>query len=77
MDSFYDVITGKIPVSKYQDKIVLIGPTAAGLGSATVTPVSPAMPPVLTLAHSVSSILQEHFFVAPPWGYWAESWCSC
>ena len=72
VDSFYDVITGKIPVSKYQDKIVLIGPTAAGLGSATVTPVSPAMPPVLVLAHSVSSILSEHFFVAPPWGYLAE-----
>jgi len=72
VDSFYDVITGKIPVSKYQDKIVLIGPTAAGLGSATVTPVSPAMPPVMVLAHSVSSILSEHFFVAPHWGYWAE-----
>ena len=72
VDSFYDVITGKIPVSKYQDKIVLIGPTAAGLGSFAVTPVSPAMPPVLVLAHSVSSILSEHFFVAPPWGYWVE-----
>ena len=59
---------GKIPVDKYRDKIVLIGPTAAGVGSASVTPVSPAMPPVLTLAHSVSSILQEHFFVAPTWG---------
>ena len=72
VDSFYDVINGKIPVSKYQDKIVLIGPTAAGLGSATVTPVSAAMPPVLVLAHSVSSILSEHFFVAPVWGYWVE-----
>ena len=72
IDSFYDVINGKIPVSKYQDKIVLIGPTAAGLGSATVTPVSSAMPPVLVLAHSVSSILSEHFFVTPAWGYWAE-----
>jgi len=72
VDSFYDVITGKIPVSKYQDKIVLIGPTAPGLGSAAVTPVSPNMPPVLTLAHSVSSILSEHFFVTPPWGFWVE-----
>jgi CHASE2 domain-containing sensor protein len=72
IDSFYDVINGKIPVSKYQDKIVLIGPTAAGLGSATVTPVSAAMPPVLVLAHSVSSILSEHFFVTPVWGYWVE-----
>jgi serine/threonine-protein kinase len=71
-DSFYDVMTGKIPVSKYADKIVLIGPTAAGLGSTSVTPVSPAMPGVMTLAHSVSSILSEHFFVAPTWGYSVE-----
>ena len=72
VDSFYDVLTGKIPAAKYADKIVLIGPTAAGVGTTTVTPVSPAMAPVLTLAHSVSSILQEHFFTAPGWAYWAE-----
>jgi eukaryotic-like serine/threonine-protein kinase len=71
-DSFYDVMTGKIPITKYADKIVLIGPTAAGLGATSVTPVSPAMPGVMTLAHSVSSILSEHFFVAPPWAYWVE-----
>jgi serine/threonine-protein kinase len=68
VDSFYDVLTGKIPAGKYQDKIVLIGATAAGVGASQVTPVSPAMAPVLTLAHSVSSILQEHFFVTPVWG---------
>jgi serine/threonine-protein kinase len=72
VDSFYDVASGKIPATKYAGKIVLIGATAPGLGSASVTPVSPAMPGVLTLAHSVSSILQEHFFVAPTWGYWVE-----
>jgi len=72
VDSFFDVYTGKISADKYRDKIVLIGPTAAGLGDAIVTPVSPAMAPVLTLAHSVSSILQEHFFVVPEWAVWAE-----
>lgn len=72
VDSFYDVLTGKIPASKYHDKIVLIGATASGVGSTQVTPVSPAMPPVLTLAHAVSSILQEHFFVTPEWGTWAS-----
>ena len=71
-DSFYDVMSGKIPVSKYADKIVLIGPTAAGLGATSVTPVSPAMPGVTTLAHSVSSILSEHFFVSPTWSHWVE-----
>ena len=69
VDSFYDVYSGKIPASKYADKIVLIGATATGVGTTTVTPVSAAMPPVLTLAHAVSSILQEHFFTAPLWAY--------
>src|SRR6185369_13333923 len=52
--------------------IVLIGATAPGLGASQVTPISPSMAPVLTLAHEVSSILQEHFFVAPTWGHWVE-----
>jgi serine/threonine-protein kinase len=72
VDSFYDVASGKIPADKYRDKIVLIGATAAGLGETPATPISPAMPPVLTLAHAVSSILQEHFFVAPGWGWIVE-----
>jgi serine/threonine-protein kinase len=72
VDSFFDVYSGKIAADKYRNKIVLIGPTAAGVGTASVTPVSPAMAPVLTLAHGVSSILQEHFFVVPAWGIWVE-----
>lgn len=73
VDSFYDVLSGRIPAEKYRDKIVLIGATAAGLGSSQVTPISAGMSPVLTLAHSVSSILQQDFFVAPSWSFWAES----
>lgn len=72
VDSFYDVLSGKIPANKYAGKIVLIGATAAGVGSPQVTPVSPSMAPVLTLAHTVSSILQEHFFVTPTWGLLAS-----
>ncbi|MFZ3324294.1 MAG: serine/threonine-protein kinase [Usitatibacter sp.] len=67
IDSFFDVYSGKIPASKYTDKIVLIGATAAGVGANMVTPISAQMNPVTTLAHSVSSILQEHFFVVPTW----------
>lgn len=69
VDSFYDVLSGKISPAKYRGKIVLIGATAAGVGSTYVTPISPAMPPVLTLAHEVSSILQGDFFVAPAWAW--------
>lgn len=72
VDSFFDVRTGKIPYEKYRDKIVLIGPTAAGVGSVFTTPVSAATPAVLLQAHTISSILSEHFFVAPGWGVWVE-----
>lgn len=72
IDSFFDVYTGKIPAAKYQDKIVLIGPTATGLGISQVTPIAPRMAPVETLAHSVSSIMKEDFFVAPTWSIWVE-----
>ncbi len=72
VDSFYDVLAGKIPADKYRDKIVLIGPTAAGVGSIFVTPASPATPSVAMQAHTVSSLLQEHFFVVPAWAPIAE-----
>ncbi len=72
VDSFFDVYTGKIPAAKYQDKIVLIGATAAGVGISQVTPISSSTSPALTLAHTVSSILKEDFFVAPTWGIWVE-----
>jgi serine/threonine-protein kinase len=71
-DSFYDVFTGKIDISKYKDKIVLIGATAVGVGSSQVTPVNANMAPVQSLAHSVSSILNEDFFIVPDWGIWAR-----
>jgi serine/threonine-protein kinase len=72
VDSFFDVKSGKIPYEKYRDKIVLIGPTSSSVGSVFVTPISPAMPAVLMQAHAVSSLLSEHFFVAPTWGIWVE-----
>jgi serine/threonine-protein kinase len=71
-DSFYDVYTGKIPTDKYRDKIVLIGVTDSATDKPFPTPVSPAMPGVQIVAHSVSSILQEHFFVVPGWALIAE-----
>jgi serine/threonine-protein kinase len=72
VDSFYDVLTGKIPAEKYRDKIVLIGTTAAGIGSLQMTPISSDMAPVVTLAHSVSSILKGDFFVTPSWARWVQ-----
>jgi serine/threonine-protein kinase len=71
-DSFFDVLNGKIAAEKYRDKIVLVGPTAAGVANVFVTPVHPAMPAVALQAQAVSSLLQEHFFVVPTWARVAE-----
>ncbi|HKY91653.1 MAG TPA: serine/threonine-protein kinase [Nevskiaceae bacterium] len=68
--SFYDVKEGKIQPAAFKDKIVLIGATAKGIGDSFPTPVAAQMAPVAVLAHSVSSILQGDFFVAPGWGGW-------
>ena len=70
-DSFYDVLSGKIPASKYADKIVLIGATATGVGVQFPAPGYSSLTPVQLIAHITSSILSEHFLVEPTWGNWA------
>ncbi len=72
VDSFYDVLSGKIPASKYADKIVIIGATAAGVGTIFATPAAKDMSPAETIAHVTSSILGEHFIVQPNWGVWVS-----
>ncbi len=71
VDSFYDVISGKIPATKYADKIVLVGATAAGVGTTFATPGYAGLSPAEMMAHITSSILGEHFIVQPGWGGWA------
>ncbi|HZY16058.1 MAG TPA: serine/threonine-protein kinase [Ramlibacter sp.] len=73
IDSFYDVLSGKIPAGKYTDKIVLVGPTAAGVGVQSPVPGYPALTPVELMAHVTSSILGEHFIVQPSWGVLASA----
>jgi hypothetical protein len=68
VDSFFDVYSGKIPPSRYAGKIVVIGATAAGVGSSFVTPLSSVTHPATFLAHTTSSLLSGHFFENPEWG---------
>lgn len=70
--SFYDVKEGKVQPGALRDRIVLIGATARGVGDTVPTPVSAAMPPVLLLAHTVSSIVQGDFYTRPDWAGWTE-----
>ncbi|HEX7047067.1 MAG TPA: serine/threonine-protein kinase [Gammaproteobacteria bacterium] len=71
--SFADVFQGVIPIDRFEDKIVLIGGTALGIGNAFATPVSSNMAPVAVAAHTISALLQEDFFTRPAWANLAES----
>ncbi|MDB5940905.1 MAG: hypothetical protein JWQ13_471 [Ramlibacter sp.] len=67
IDSFYDVLSGRIPASRYTDKIVVIGATAAGVGALFPAPGYAGLTPAEMLAHTTSSILGEQFIVQPAW----------
>jgi serine/threonine-protein kinase len=66
-DSFYDVLSGKIPAAKYADKIVIIGATAQGVGTTFPVPGYAGLSPAELMAHVTSNILSEHFIVEPSW----------
>lgn len=66
-DAFFDVLSGQIPASKYAGKVVIIGATAAGVGSFFATPLPEALAPAQLLAHTTSAILQNHFITQPVW----------
>ena len=66
-DSFYDVYSGRIPARKYADKIVIIGATAAGVGTLFNTPAAAGKSPAEIVAHATSSLLSGHFFAHPVW----------
>ncbi|MBT8136929.1 MAG: CHASE2 domain-containing protein [Gammaproteobacteria bacterium] len=66
-DSFWDVFTGLVPVDKFRDKIVLIGPSARGVGDTLTTPVAESETPVMVLANTISSLLQRDYYTRPAW----------
>ncbi|AKH20736.1 CHASE2 domain-containing serine/threonine-protein kinase [Sedimenticola thiotaurini] len=71
VESFVDVVSGRTPPRHLQDKIVLVGATAAGIGDTQATAVDSNMPPVVALGHTISSLLNEDFIVTPGWSRWA------
>jgi CHASE2 domain-containing sensor protein/tRNA A-37 threonylcarbamoyl transferase component Bud32 len=70
--SFSDVRNGKIPPAQFENRIVIIGPTAAGLGNREVTPISEAMDGPSLTAQVVTSILNQDFYTRPSWVLAAE-----
>ena len=66
IDSFVDVLTGRIDAKTYANKIVIIGITADNYTNFQATPLG-EMPTSLVLAHTVLSLLNQDFFMQPVW----------
>jgi adenylate cyclase len=66
--SAVDVIDGSVPPEKIRGKLVLIGPSAAGLNDLKTTPVSRAMPGVEIHAQVLEAALTKSLLSQPPYG---------
>jgi len=66
--SAIDVIEGTVAPEKIRGKLVLIGPSAAGLNDIKTTPVSRAMPGVEIHAQVLEAALTKSLLAQPPYG---------
>src|SRR3984893_1675007 len=66
--SAVDVIEGSAPSEKIRGKLVLIGPSAAGLNDLKTTPVSRAVPGVEIHAQVLEAALTKSLLSQPPYG---------
>ena len=64
--SIVDIIEGNYPPGTFQDKIILVGGAATGLGDVWLTPFDPSLPGVEKHATVISNILQGDFIKKPP-----------
>ncbi len=69
---FRKVLKNEFQTSLFRDNIVILGPTASGIGDRFVTPISSNLSGVEIIANSVSNILQEKFITRPQWASYLE-----
>lgn len=69
---FYEVLEGKIPADVFKDKIVILGPSAQGVGTVYVTPVAKSLPSVEFIANVIENVLNRRFLGRPVWAANAE-----
>ncbi|HLF98053.1 MAG TPA: adenylate/guanylate cyclase domain-containing protein, partial [Methylococcaceae bacterium] len=62
-----DVLNGSAPVEQLQDRIVLVGATAAGLLDMRATPVQNVFPGVEINANLIAAMLDQRFKERPAW----------
>jgi serine/threonine-protein kinase len=70
--SYFDVISDKVPLNVFKNKLVLVGPSASGIMNPFSTPTDRAMPLGELSAHAVWSILNKKSIQQPPWVSSAE-----
>jgi serine/threonine-protein kinase len=64
---YQDVMNDKVSMDVFKDKIVIIGPTALGVATLYVTPLSSNLPPIEMIANVIENMLHKKFLVRPPW----------
>ncbi|MBI5596187.1 MAG: CHASE2 domain-containing protein [Elusimicrobia bacterium] len=69
---FYELLDGTLQPETFKDKIVIVGPSAQGVGAMYVTPVSKALPSVEFIANVVENVLDRKFLGRPAWAFNAE-----
>ena len=70
--SYFDVISDKIPLSLFKNKLVLVSASAAGIMNPLSTPTDPTMPAGEFSGHTIRTILNKEFVQQLPWGSGAE-----
>src|SRR5262249_12614571 len=70
--SFFDVLNDKVSADRFKDRIVLLGPTAVGLGTQYVTPAGANFPGVEVVANVIENLLNKKFLTRPSWAAGAE-----
>ena len=66
--SFVDVLNDKVSMGMFQNRLVIVGASAAGIMPAINTPVMASMSAGEFMASGVSTILNRHFYREPGWG---------
>ncbi len=83
--SALDVLEGRVPAERLQNRIALVGASAVGLQDLRPTPLEPAMPGVVIHAQVLETILAGAPLVRPNFALvprcWRarcwRSWCCC
>jgi len=70
--SYQDVMNDKVAWDVFKDRVVLIGLTATGVGTLSVTPVASGLSAPELVANVIENVLHKRFLVRPPFAQRVE-----